>query len=293
MPEQFLTEPNLRLILSGLAVLCAIMGFVRGIGRLLLMGVAVAAGVVAGMAWLRHMPGVDHSWWKGDPEDFIRWGALVAGILAALVVRMVLNVIFSAGTRSMNRGSRLAGGLLGLIPALLLLWGGAVAIRWAAVAGHLHQVAKAAEENSVAPLDEDSLLFRITRSMDQGVLGDIMNRTDFLNSRESEILGTLLVLQRNESLWRERVITHAQAGPVVLRETFRRLQQDGDVQHAVSEARYGHLLSLPELDVALKDQKFRAALLGLNMEQVLHDVLGGHSPERIPKAILVPEERNP
>ncbi len=289
MLDQLTAEPNLRLIMIGIAVLFAVMGFVRGIGRLILLALALAAGAAAALAWLRYIPGVKFSWWDKPPEEFIKWGALAAGLLAAWIARRLLGTLLSGdGPGEMNRGTRVRGGLLGFVPALLLLWGGAVGIRWAGAASQLRHVERAVHAQDMQPMESGGLMARLSHSMDKGVLGDILNRTDPMGSREAEATGTLLVLQGNPAVW-ERVWRHPAAGPVVQQPAFQRLKGDKDVQHALSFSHYSRLLTLPELDTALKDKVLREAVLHLDMEAVLKEVISGHQAAGVPKATVVPE----
>lgn len=289
MLDQLTSEPNLRLIMIGIAVLCAVMGFLRGIGRLILLGLALAAGAAAALAWYRYMPALCISWWGSNPAGFIKWGAIISGVLVMWFARRFLNALLSGdGPGEMDGKRRVRGGLLGFIPALLLLWGGAVAIRWAGAAGNLRQVEEATKKQDATLLDNTDLFDRLSLSLGKGVLGDILSRTDPMSSKASGALGSLLVLMNNQTVW-ERTVRHPKAGPVVLLPAFRRLRDDKDVTHALSFSHYSRLLALPEIDTALGDQILREAVLGLDMEVILREVISGRSSHGPPRAVVVPE----
>lgn len=287
MLDQITSEPNLRLIMLGLAVAFAVMGFVRGIGRLILLAASLAAGAAAAFAWLRYAPEWRFSWWEQTPEEFIKWGAIAAGLLVAWAFRRFLHTLFK-GPGEMDRRTRIRGGLLGFIPAIFLLWGGAVAVRWAGAASYLRQVERAVKAEDLKPLEESDLLARLSRSMNKGLLGDVLNRTDPMDSREAEALGTLLMLQWKETVWR-RAWRHPAAGPVIQQPSFQRLKEDKDVWHAISFFHYSRLLALPEMETALSDRVLREAALNLDMDAVLAEVITGHAAEAPPRAIVVPE----
>jgi hypothetical protein len=289
MLEQITSEPNLRLIMMGIAVLFAVMGFARGIGRLILLAAALAAGGAAALAWLRYMPGVKLPWWEKNPEEFIKWGALGAGLLVALIIQRLLRAVFSGGEPgAMDRGTRVRGGLLGFIPAVVLLWGGAVAVRWAGAASQLRHVEQAVKAQDMEPLENGDLMSRLSRSMDRGILGDILNRTDPMDSRETEAAATLLVLQANKDV-ENRAWRHSLVGPLMHQPSFQRLKGDKDVTRALSFSEYSRLLALPEMATALKDRVLREAVLHLDMEAVLKEIITGHTPGGAPRATIVPE----
>lgn len=289
MLDQLTSEPSLRLVMMGIALLCLAMGFLRGIGRLILLGLALSAGAAAALAWFRYMPALCIAWWGKNPEGFIKWGALAAGLLVVWFARRFLNALVSGdGPGKMDGRTRLRGGLLGIIPALLILWGGAVAVRWAGAASRLRQVEAAVEAQDMQPLKESGILARLSRSLAKGVLGDILNRTDPMMAQETGAAGTLLVLQRNQAVW-SRAWRHPHAGPVVQQPSFQRLSGDKDVQYALSFSHYSRLLALPEMKAALEDRVLREAVLNLDMDTVLQEVITGHPPAGVPRAEPAPE----
>jgi len=289
MLDQLTSEPGLRYVMIGFAVLCVAMGFLRGIGRLILFGLALAAGVAAALAWFRYMPGLCISWFKKNSPEFVQWGAIVTGLLVAWLARRFLNgLVRGEGRGEIDRRTRVRGGLLGFIPALVLLWGGAVAMRWAGAASRLRHVEEAVETGDMKPLEGGDLFARVSGSLSKGVLGDIMNRTDPLSSREAGAAATLLVLQRNDTVW-ERTVRHPQAGPVILQPSFRRLRDDKDVEHALSFSHYSRLLALSEMDAALDDRVLREAVLNLDWDTVLPEVITGRMATSVPRAVPVPE----
>src|SRR6187402_3410048 len=97
MLEQFTSEPTLRYVMIGFAVLCAAMGFLRGIGRLIMLGLALAAGAAAALAWLRYGPALWISWFGQNSEEVIKYSALGLGLVVAWFVRRFLNALVSGG----------------------------------------------------------------------------------------------------------------------------------------------------------------------------------------------------
>jgi hypothetical protein len=188
----------------------------------------------------------------------------------------------------MDRRARVRGGLLGFLPAAVLLWAGAVGMRWAGTAGRLGQVERAVDAQDLQPLSDAGVPERIAASLGTGLLGDLLNRLDPLNSREAGIAAALLVLQRNPVVW-ERTVRHPLAGPVILLPAFHRLRGDNDVQHALSFSHYSRLLALSEMDAALDDRVLREAVLNLDTDSLLPELITGRPPAAAPRAMPVPE----
>jgi hypothetical protein len=289
MLEQLTSEPALRYVMIGFIVLCAVMGFLRGIGRLVLFGLALAAGLAAALAWFRYMPALCISWFQTNPPEFVQWGAIAAGLTVAWLARRFLNALVHGGEPpDLDRSTRVRGGVLGLVPALVMVWAGAVAMRWAGAASRLQHLEQAVDALEMKPLEAPGLVARVGRSLSDGVLGDILNRLDPMNSRETGAAGTLLVLQRNDAVW-HRTVRHPFAGPVVLLPSFDRLRDDKDVLHALSFSHYSRLLTLPELDSALDDRPLREALLNLDFDALLPELITGKHPAVVPRAVPVPD----
>ena len=138
------------------------------------------------------------------------------------------------------------------------------------------------------PLENSDLFARLSNSLSKGVLGSILNRTDPMSSREASAACSLLVLQRNAHVW-ERARIHPSAGPVILQPPFLRLRNDNDVRYALSFSHYSRLLALPEMDAALNDHALREAVLNLDLDTVLQEVITGRLSNGPPRAVVVPE----
>ena len=289
MLEQLTSEVSLRYVMIGFAVLCAAMGFLRGIGRLIMLGLALAAGAAAALAWLRYGPALCISWFGKNPEGVIKYGALAAGLAVAWLARRFLNALVTGGGPGpMDGKARVRGGLLGFIPALFLLWGGAVAVRWAGAGSQLKHLEQAVEAQSMEPLESSDLFARLSNSLSKGTLGSILNRTDPMSSHEAAAAGALLVLQRNPNVW-ERARMHPGVGPIILQPPFLRLRNDNDVRYALSFSHYSRLLALPEMDAALDDRALREAVLNLDLDTVIKEVITGRLSNGPPRAVVVPE----
>lgn len=290
MLTSLISEPNLRLLMVGFAALCTIFGFVKGLGRLLLLGLSIAVGAAAVLAWFRYFPGLCIAWFGEIPVWLTNYGALGAGLIATWFARRFLHALVTGegGQAPLNQKARVRGGLFGFVPALIMLWLGAIAVRWTGTTAELRAVEAAAKSGNVSDLDNGDLLARLNRSLNQGVLGSILNRIDPVSSREAGALGSILALSHGETAWR-RLASDPGAGPILQIESFRRLRNDREVIHALSFSHYSQLLALPEMNAALNDKPLREALLSLDLDSVISTSISGKAPLLTPRAIVIPE----
>ena len=90
MLPQFTNEPALRLILPALTLLLALTGFLRGLGRLLVLAVSLAGGAAAGMAWFRYGPALCIQWFGSLPVWLVNYGSMIAAVVGAWVVHRLV-----------------------------------------------------------------------------------------------------------------------------------------------------------------------------------------------------------
>ncbi len=269
-----LTEPNLRLMLMALSALCMVWGIARGIGRLALFAVAVAAGGLAGWAFFRYAPGPLISWLGGFHPDATAWGSVVAGTITAIFVRRFLGALFTGGASVLTgTGPRMKHGVLSLLPTLLLVWGVAMAARWGGAVARMRWVEAAAAQPNL--IDHPPFLVRLRDAVSTGALGGMLDRVDPLNSAEASTLGSLLTLRRNEDAW--AALKKNPELTAALKPVLQRLLNDKDVIHSLSFSHYSELMTLPEVAGALANPALRDALRNLPVDQILSAALHGES----------------
>jgi hypothetical protein len=288
MLPQFTNEPALRLILPALTLLLALTGFLRGLGRLLVLAVSLAGGAAAGMAWFRYGPALCIQWFGSLPVWLVNYGSMIAAVVGAWVVHRLVTGL-AGGGGPIDRGARVRGGLIGLIPALVLTWAGAMALRVTGATAGLRELEAAVKGQRAAGVSEPGLLPRVSHSLSTGTVGDLLNRLDPLATGQTVPLASLLVLRHNPVVW-DRALRHPQAAVLLQSGAVQRLLRDSDVGNALSFSDYTRLLTLPEMAEALRDPVLRAALLNADMGELLGACITGRSgPAVIPRAIPVPE----
>jgi hypothetical protein len=284
------SESKLRMIMLGFAGLCLVFGFLRGLGRLLLLGLSLVAGSMAAVGWLRYVPAFCVRWMGEIPLWFAHYGAAVVGVATLWFVRRFLHALVSGSgsAPAMDGRQRLRGGIFSLVPALFLLWGGAIALRWTGAASQLRTVEAAARAHDASRLAEVDLLGRFHHTLTRGALGAALNRLDPFAAHEAATLGCLLALSHNPEAW-QRLGQHPAGGAIVRTDAFRRLRNDNEVLHALSFSNYSQLLALPEMDAALNDKPLRDAALALDLPGALRFAISGVMESDAPRAEVIAE----
>lgn len=288
MPFSLTSEPTLRLAMLAFAGVCVLWGVARGIGRLVILAVSVMAGAAAGWAFFRYAPGPLISWLNGFHAEAIQWGAVVCGVLAFWFSQRFLGSLFSGpGMVPAGAAQRTRAGLFSLVPALLVLWGAAMAIRYSGGVARMRWVEKAALTQRAGPPEEPPLLAQLRNGVSTGTLGQVLDKVDPFHSREASALGALLALRRNETAW-QNLIRQPRMAPLVQSEVMRALLKDNDVLHALSFSYYSKLLTLPELTEAVTAPAVRDALRALPVEDAIRSALAGTPAlPAAPRAVIV------
>ena len=182
MPFSFTSEPTLRLAMLAFAGVCVLWGVARGIGRLVMLAVSVMAGAAAGWWFFRYAPGPLISWLNGFHAEAIQWGAVASGVLAFWFSQRFLASLFS-GPRMVPAGAaqRTRAGLFSLVPALLVLWGAAMAIRYSGGVARMRWVEKAAMTQRVGPPEEPPLLAQLRNGVSTGTNFNGLNAANFVS----------------------------------------------------------------------------------------------------------------
>ena len=282
------SEPTLRLAMLAFAGVCVFWGVARGIGRLVMLAVSVMAGAAAGWSFFRYAPGPLISWLNGFHAEAIQWGAVICGVLAFWFSQRFLGSLFSGpGMVPAGAAQRTRAGLFSLVPALLVLWGAAMAIRYSGGVARMRWVEKAAMTQRAGPPEEPPLLAQLRNGVSTGTLGQVLDKVDPFHSREASALGALLALRRNETAW-QNLIRQPRMAPLVQSEVMRALLKDNDVLYALSYSYYSKLLTLPELTEAVTAPAVRDALRALPVEDAIRSALAGTPAlPAAPRAIIV------
>lgn len=269
MPLSLTSEPTLRLLMLGLAAASVLWGVARGLGRLAMLAVSLAAGAAAAWATFSLAPKPLADWLLHCHPDALAWAAAAVGLLACWYARRFLAALFRGPRLTPSGfGPRTRAGLFSLAPALLFLWAAAMATRWSGAVARLRWVDQAALAPNPAELPELPLLAQLREGVSSGLTGEILDRTDPFNSRETSALGALLALRSHDSAW-QHLIRQPRLAPLLKTDALRSLLQDNDVLHALSFAQYSKLLALPELSEAVARPAVRDALRALPIEDAI------------------------
>jgi len=282
------SEPTLRMAMLAFAAVCVIWGVVKGIGRLVKLAVSAGVGVAAGWWFFRYAPGPLISWLSGFHADAIQWGAVVCGVLAFWFCQRFLASLFHGESSAPSgAGARTRAGFFSLVPTLLVLWAGAMAIRYSGGVARMRWVEEATTSHQADEMKTPPLLAQLRHGVSTGLLGQILDKVDPFHSRETSALGALLVLRRNDAAW-QNLIRQPRMAPLMQSGEFRSLLKDNDVLHALSFSFYSKLLTLPELTGAATSPAVRDALHALPLEDAIRAAIAGTPAlPAIPRAIVV------
>ena len=282
------SEPTLRLAMLAFAGICVLWGVAKGIGRLIRLAVSVLAGAAAGWWFFRYAPGPLISWLRGFHAEAIQWGAIACGVLGFWFSQRFLGSLFRGPAAvPSGAGARTRAGIFSLLPALLVLWGTAMAIRYTGGVARMRWVEQAAVSNHAGELKEPPLLARLRTGISSGTLGQILDKVDPFHSREASALGALLALRHNENAW-QNLIRQPRMAPLMQSEVLRPLLKDNDVLHALSFSHYSKLLTLPEISQAVSAPAVRDTLRAFPVEDAVRAAIAGTPAlPAVPRAEIV------
>ncbi len=287
LSEFAVTEDKLRWVILAVTGLSMLLGFAKGIGRLIALVVTLAAGAGGGLWWLRHGYDMATTWLGQSPEWLYQGGAAASGLLAALIVRGFLKMITGGDTAPLTAGARMRGGIGGAIPMLFLIWGAASALRWVGGAAELACLEQVAKKKDRAALEEASWLVKLGRTLSKGLTGETLDRVDVMNLHTALPLAALLTVQHDESAYTLLLRNNPTAAKIVQTEAFRRMKNDGEVTRCISLSRYRDLLSQPALKSAADNVDLQALVRSWPWRAEISQALSGLAGP--PKAVAVPE----
>lgn len=279
-------EPLLRVAMAAFVLWCVAWGVLRGVARLLVFLVSVACGGAAAWAVFRYAPGPLITWLHGFSPAAVNVAAAVAGVAVFLAVKRFPGSLIRAGGPP---ASRAKAGIVSLLPALLVVWGGAMGLRWGGSVARLRWVQSAVDSADFGRLGEPPVAVRLGRSATRGAFGNLFDLVDPLHSREASSLASLLVVRRDDAAWR-RLLRQPGVAPVFELAPARRLLRDHDVTRALSYSHYSELLTLPVLTRAAAEPDVRAAVNAVAVEDVIQAALAGRIlSDEPPRAEVIPE----
>lgn len=283
------SEPTLRMVMMAFAGICMVWGILRGIGRLVKFAVSAAAGAVAGWSFFRYAPGGLITSRIGFNPEAVQWGAVVCGVLVFWFMQRFLASLFSGpSVIPSGAGARTRAGLFSLVPALLLVWGAAMALRWSGGVARMRWVQEAVTTHHPEVMKQPPVLAQLRTSVSTGLLGQVLDYVDPFRSRETSALGALIAVRHDERTW-QNLLRQPRMAPLLQLDILRPLVKDNDVLHALSFSHYSKLMTLPELTEAVKSPAVRDALRAIPVEDAVRAAIGGNAGlPAIPRAEVVP-----
>ncbi|MES2708646.1 MAG: hypothetical protein V4726_18775 [Verrucomicrobiota bacterium] len=272
------SEPTLSFAMMGFTAACMIWGVVKGIARMAVLGAAAVAGALGGWAFFRYAPGQVVSWLSRFHSDALQWGSVVCAVVIFFFIQRFLSALFSGRLLSPSGGgSRAKAGIFSLVPALLVLWCMAMAIRWGGAVSRMKWVENSANNPHPANTIELPLLAKLRDSLSTGALGDALDYVDPLHSRETSTLGAILALRHSDTAWKN-LMAQPQMAELSRQAVLQHLLRDNNVLHALSFSHYSELLTMPEVTEALGSPAVRDALRSLPVNDLIRASIRGDAP---------------
>ncbi|MDB6133102.1 MAG: hypothetical protein JWM59_1345 [Verrucomicrobiales bacterium] len=285
------SEPTLRLAMLGFGAACVLWGVVKGIARMAVLGTSAVAGAFGGWLFFRHAPGNLITWLSGFHPDALQWGAVICAAVVFYITHRFLSALFSGRLLlPSGNGSRAKAGIFSLVPALLVLWCMAMAIRWGGSVSRM----KWAETAAKTPAQEDPaelpLLAKLRENLSSGTVGAMLDKVDPLRSGDISSLGSILAMRHSDQAWRN-LMSQPQIAPLIRQEVLQHLLKDNTVLHALSFSHYSELLTMPELREALEVPAIRDTLRAIPVNDLIRASAQGevvrHSSGPAPRAEIV------
>ncbi|MGE9267574.1 MAG: CvpA family protein [Verrucomicrobiales bacterium] len=247
-------------VIGLIVVVFAVLGFVKGLVKLLFALLAVALAAYAG--WWGYQNG--HSIAANiveQPEPWMSTAvALIAGVGVYSLCRSVLGFLTS-GFNSTGAAKKVGfgppAGLFGLLVGAAMAYGAVVGVRYLGSVAELRHL----DENLENPQEETSrpLFARLKKQIDESKPGRWLREYDFLNDEEGEKLAKALVAQKEKVALSLR----EDSGELLKLVAF-----DQELAALAKERNYAALLSHPKVKEALKNPQVREALQNLDFEKL-------------------------
>ena len=258
----------------GILLLFVLHGFIRGIARQFLGMVCLIPAFLAGYYVFLHAPPYLTKWFGNVPPNAVILTSIVGGgIVHQLTKRLLGGVVQPGAGVPSSQGMRFQSAGLSVIPACVLLWVIAMGVRWTGAMSQRKFIDEGIRGDQPSLQAAYPLFARLQQSLTTGWIGNLLNRTDPLNSTEAGALCSLLLIQRDPDSW-ERLHHLPAAQPILRHPAVQRLVRDKDWNKPASFQSYAELLTLPDLSAALKDPELLDRLQKINVEQLAREAIG-------------------
>lgn len=257
--------------IAAVVILFMLIGFMKGMVRMLFGLIALGAGSVAAYwGFLRGDAIAGYVISKPDP-----WMSGAVGLILGLATLFATRAIFGMllkpptamdGKKKLHAGP---GGLLGLLTGLTLVWFTISAVRYIGTLTELQWVQNClAEEGKITKLDKPALV-SLRDLIDGTTPGKFHREYDFLNSPIRAEIAKLRILTEHSY-----AITQAKVDPGV-RGAFRQadirkfLENSQDLTAFITEAKFSHLIEAPSLRELSAIPEAREVMAAANVTQAL------------------------
>ncbi|BCU78865.1 hypothetical protein [Luteolibacter sp. LG18] len=241
---------------------CAVMAMIRGIFRILLGSMAIAAAVYAGLWAWRESPAIAIRY-TGKPLPWldVAW-PVAAGLITFIVLRLIINFVTKPFGNTEGRKPSFLGRLLAiplaLVPTSLISAAGILLVNHVGTLGELRSFAD--RETSTKRPEWAKTAEDLKKTIEANVPADWLAKLDELTQDRLRLTIAKLITAKAGDKVPPKAI------PVVEGPVLKAIPVDEPrLKNLAREQHYGALLNHPDVNKALNDPKVRQALKDLQL----------------------------
>ena len=266
---------NFTTIAIGLAILLALIAFVRGVIGMFLGMICLLAGAFVGYWCHSHIPGWIGVFTEQPSPRFAFFAALAIGFSVYICLRLIVGAFLLAPMRKKKEG-RLLGGIFGaalsLIPAAVVIFVLGLGL-W--MAGALFSVGNtdagvAAQEGEV--VTERPFWARWNEALDSDYIASVIAKIDPVAVRAKGALLNLMVALKDNAAG-GKLSEDPGAGRVLRNAKVRELDKDPEISKLVEKGDYTRLINHPKVKEVAADPEVSGLLEDLHVEKAVDSSL--------------------
>ena len=274
-----------------LFAIIALVGFIRGVLRMIFGTVALAIGTVAAYFTFQYAP------LYLERPRVILIVSIVAGLVTFILAHKIILGILLRPFLGKHRGAIGGmGAIVSLLPAAFLIWTLANGFRLSGTMMEMEQIDEnvtAAEGDQI----ESGWIANLRRAMDNDALANFLSKIDPFVEKGKAALVQILISSKDETAPDAIAFYDKDAAEVIRNPAIQKLKADPEIRQLIDSGDYVKLLRNPKVREAAKNNSITAKLkeidIGATLEKALYSSEGSDQPRvrtRIPKRLYINRE---
>lgn len=253
-------------------ILFCVLGFIKGLVRMVFTFVALAGGIVGGLWGFRKGEAIAGTL-VSNPDP---WMSAAIGIILGLGIFFVARALFGVLVRPVGanvpkgKNLPLPGGLLGLLMGAVFAWFCLAGIRYIGTLSELEWLQRATADKTKIEKLPPPLFVKLKRGIDETALGKKHEEFDLFNDRVRSNLAKLVVLVQSK-LAVATAATNKEAREAIFNTKINLmlLEKSADLKPFVEKGQFSHLLNSDIIREACRDEEVQNALAPIDLEKSL------------------------